>query len=307
MTSQNPFKGVFTPVITCFTADDSAAIDEAGQRAVLNYLFESQLVDGIVACASTGEGVLLSDEEYWKVAAICLEECKKRKKIAILATTHFRHDITIKRNHEAKERGFDAVLITPPPYVKPDQKGTRSYFDEISRRSNNMSIFLYNVWYRTGGKPIDAKTIIELARYDNIVGIKDCGVTIDHVDEVIEHTDRKTFAYLCGEDTLYFDYLMHGGDGAIGAPSHIVGKMMQEMLAARDKSDLPKCQLIHRQIKNIISLLFSEPNPSCFKAALAILGVCKTAPKYPVILPASDEAHAKLDSALKMANIPRVA
>lgn len=304
MTNTSPLKGVHCAVISCFTEGEKSTVNEPEQRSLIHYLFDKQMVDGLIACASTGEGVLLSDEEYWKIASICLEECQKRKKIAGLATTHFRHDITIKRNHEAKERGFDAVLITPPPYVKPDQKGMMAYFKEISRKSD-IPIILYNIWYRTGGKPMDAKTIIELSRLDNIAGIKDCGVGTDHIDEVIEHTDRKTFAYLCGDDLMYFDNLAHGGDGGIAAPSHIVGKQMKEMLISRDQGNMQECLAIFRKIKNLIALLFSEPNPACFKAALASLGVCKSSMKSPVILPASDEISAKINAALKAAAIPR--
>ncbi len=304
MTNPHPLKGIHCPIISCFTEGENQTINEADQRALIQYLFDKQDVDGLIACASTGEGVLLTDEEYWKVASLCLEECKKRKKRAALATTHFRHDITIKRNIEAKEKGFDAVLITPPPYVKPDQNGIKAYFKEISKKSS-IPIILYNVWYRTGGKPMDAKTIIELSRYDNIVGIKDCGVGTDHIDEVIEHTDRNTFAYLCGEDLMYFDYLAHGGDGAIAAPSHIVGKQMKDMLKAKDKGNIQESLLIFRKIKNLISLLFAEINPACFKAALASLGVCKSPTKFPVILPASSEISEKIASMLTAAAIPR--
>lgn len=303
MTNSNPLKGVHCAIISCFTEGEKSTINESEQRSLINYLFDMQMVDGLVACASTGEGVLLTDEEYWKVASICLEECRKKKKIATLATTHFRPDITMKRNAEAKERGFDAVLITPPPYVKPDQKGIMAYFKEISKKSH-IPIILYNIWYRTGGKPMDAKTIIELSRFDNIAGIKDCGVGTDHIDEVIEHTDRKTFAYLCGDDLMYFDNLAHGGDGGIAAPAHIVGKQMKAMLHARDQGDMQECLTIFRKIKNLIALLFSEPNPSCFKAALSSLGVCQSPTRFPVILPASDEISAKITAALKAADIP---
>lgn len=111
MTNTHPLRGIHCPIISCFTEGEDQTINEADQRALIKYLFDKQDVDGLVACASTGEGVLLTDEEYWKVAGLCLEECQKRKKSASLATTHFRHDITIKRNIEAKERGFDAALI----------------------------------------------------------------------------------------------------------------------------------------------------------------------------------------------------
>lgn len=282
------FYGVITPIVTCFNQEDNFSIDENGQRKLINYLFDKQNIDGIAACASAGEGVLLSDEEYWEVAHICLEESKKRKKLAILTTTHFNPNVTIQRNLRAKELDFDAVLLTPPPYSKPDQRGIKTYFQEIAKQSKSMPIILYNIWYRTGGNSMESKTIIELAKHENIIGIKDCGVSIDHIDEVIEKTDRKSFIYFCGEDSLYFDYLMHGANGAISASSHILGKIMKEMLEAKQDSRIEECLSLHRRIKAIIHTLFAEPSPTVIKTALAYLGVCNSIPKYPVMLPASD-------------------
>lgn len=283
------FGGIYVPTITCFEGEKGErGLDKNAQKRVIEYVINSQKVDGIVACATTGESTLLSEEEYKKTAELSLKIAKKIRHdiIVLLGTSSTNPQITLERNKFAHEMGFDGVLLTYPPYLKPDQRGIKNFFLEVAEKHPELAIVIYNIRYRTGGEGVSENTLVSLANTTNIVGVKDAGVTIEHTDNVIQRTQGKNFSYLTGEDLMLFDVLAHGGAGAIAATAHVVGKAMKQILEAMQAEKINDALSIHRKIKNIIKLLFSEANPTPIKAALNEIGLAVGNPRGPALLPA---------------------
>jgi 4-hydroxy-tetrahydrodipicolinate synthase len=290
--------------VTCFQKN-SCLLDEQAQEKLIDYVLREQQVDGVVACATTGEFAALSDDEYQKTCAFILKRTREIKKDAIVmaGTTSMDPKITLARNHWAYEHGFDGVLTSYPPYVKPDQRGMLNYFETLAQATPKLPIFLYNIWYRTGGQGMNAQTIIQLAKIPNVYGIKDCGVGLEHLDEVIANTSRDEFLYLTGEDSLLFEALTHGGDGAIFASAHLLGKEMKQMMHCMQQKKLSAALAIHRKIKPLIQALFAEPNPAPLKFALNEIGINVGDPCGPAILAITEKTKALIKEAMAVALI----
>lgn len=284
-TAQN-FAGIHAAVVTCF--DEHNRFNPTEQCKLIDYCYEQQDCDGIAVCASTGEGLLLSEAEYWDVAQTCLAHSRKNypNKVVILSTTHFDPMITLEKNKRALAMGFDAVLVTYPPYSKPDQHGIKAYFEFLAEALPSLPIILYNIYYRTGGKGMEPQTIIDLAKIKNIVGLKDCGVTKEAMDAVISGTKTNDFVYLCGEDDLYLEALSHGAHGAIAVMAHFFGKEMQAIKQHLAHKETEQALSIFEDTRPLIKLLFMEPNPAATKAALSLRNLQAGSPRLP-LLPAS--------------------
>ena len=67
--------------------------------------------------------------------------------------------------------GVDAILSVTPYYNKTSQKGLIEHYKAIAN-SVKVPIVLYNVPGRTG-QNITPETLVELAKIDNIVSLKD--------------------------------------------------------------------------------------------------------------------------------------
>jgi 4-hydroxy-tetrahydrodipicolinate synthase len=91
----------------------------------------------------------------------------------------------------------------------------------------------------------------------------------------------KKFYVLCGEDALTFSSLCLGGDGAIAAVGHVIGKELHEMMQAFARGDYKAAQDIHFRTLDVVNALFIETNPVPVKTALAMMGQ----PAGPVRLP----------------------
>jgi len=296
------FQGIHIPVISCFQGiDGRGPIDSAAQKRVLRYVIEAQEADGIIACATTGEAGSLSENEYQELARLILTETRALNPDipVILGTTHINPRVVIERHQFAAELGFDGALVSHPPYMKPDQRGIYAFFKELAAAIPTVPIFIYNIWYRTGGKGIDANTLIELAQIPGIYGVKDNGVSLEHIDAVIAATDRSNFVYLSGDDLYLFDMLAHGGDGGILAAAHVVGREMKAMRAAIKQGALTEALHLHRLIKPVVAGLFMEPNPAPLKYMLNLLGLEVGAPRAPTILTVTDAAMSALATLLQ--------
>ncbi|MDR3224455.1 MAG: dihydrodipicolinate synthase family protein, partial [Holosporales bacterium] len=98
--------------------------------------------DGIVVCGSTGEGLLLTDEERTKVISVAIEVANKRVPIIVgcsaCATTE-----ALRLVHIAEDLRADGALVVAPYYLKPTQAGIIEHFSCV-RKNSNLPVIMYN-------------------------------------------------------------------------------------------------------------------------------------------------------------------
>ena len=277
--SQHNWTGIHIPIITPFNDDDS--IDEAGLRRLVDYLIEEQKADSLVPCGTTGESPTLSDVEQQRVIKIVIDAAAGRVPIIAGTGSNSTHH-AIEMTKHAEQAGAAASLQVCPYYNKPEQEGLMAHFEAIAA-STALPLILYNIPGRTG-RLIEAETLIQLAQVDNIVGVKDAAANLNQTMALLAATRQmdKKFYVLCGEDALTFSSLCLGGDGAVAAVSHVIGKELHEMMQAFARGDLKTAQDIHFRTLDIVNVLFIETNPVPIKTALEMMGQPAGKPRLPL-------------------------
>jgi 4-hydroxy-tetrahydrodipicolinate synthase len=267
--SQHNWTGIHIPIITPFNDDDS--IDEAGLRRLVDYLIEEQKADSLVPCGTTGESPTLSDVEQQRVIKIVIDAAAGRVPIIAGTGSNSTHH-AIEMTQHAEQAGAAASLQVCPYYNKPEQEGLMAHFEAIAT-STALPLILYNIPGRTG-RLIEAETLIQLAQVDNIVGVKDAAANLNQTMALLAATRQmdKKFYVLCGEDALTFSSLCLGGDGAVAAVAHVIGKELHEMMQAFARGDHKTAQDIHFRTLDIVNALFIETNPVPVKTALEMMG-----------------------------------
>ena len=136
-----------------------------------------------------------------------------------------------------------------------------------------LPLIIYNIPGRTG-RLIDVKTLLELAKIDNIIGVKDAAANINQTMALLAGIRRmsKKFYVLCGEDALTFSSLCLGGDGAIAAVAHVIGKELQEMMQAFARGDYKAAQDVHFRTLDIVN----APCSITWKRGSALPRSCST-------------------------------
>jgi 4-hydroxy-tetrahydrodipicolinate synthase len=286
--------GCHVPLITPFRDDYS--LDETGLRRLVNYFIEEEKCDGLVPCGTTGESPTLSNAEHDRVIEIVIDEARGR--VPVMAGTGSNStEEAIQRTRHAEHAGAAASLQVCPYYNRPTQEGILKHFEAIAK-ATQLPLFIYNIPSRTG-RLIETKTMIELSKIDNIVGMKDaCGdlmITMDIMRATRQSS--KKFYVMCGEDALTFGMMALGGDGGIMAVANVIGREYYKMIHLMLDGKIDEAREIHYQTLPVVKTLFIESNPAPAKEAMNMMGLPAGKLRLPLV-PLKPESREALRKAL---------
>ncbi len=261
------FKGCYTAIVTPFK---NGKVDFDSLEKIMDIQIRSK-VSGVVPCGSTGEGSTLEEDEYIEVLNFVVEKCKNKKQVVAGFGTNSTYK-TLKLLDKVNKIKLDGLLVIVPYYNKPTQNGMIEHFKTIADKTPH-SIILYNIPGRTGVNML-GKTVFELSKIRNIVGIKEASGNIDQVSEII-NLCGKDFSLLSGDDSLTLPMMSVGGKGVISVVSNIIPDEVSIMCEEFEKGNVEKAVEIHHKYFNLIKHLFIETNPIPVKYALKKMGIIK--------------------------------
>jgi 4-hydroxy-tetrahydrodipicolinate synthase len=293
--AQHNWSGIHIPIITPFKDDYS--VDEDGIRRLVDYLIEEQKADSLVPCGTTGESPTLSHDEHHRVVEIVINAANGRVPV-IAGTGSNSTREAIEMTKQAEQAGAAASLQVCPYYNKPEQAGIIAHFEAVAE-ATALPLILYNIPGRTG-RLIDVNTLLKLAEIDNIIGVKDAAANINQTMALLAGIRgmSKKFYVLCGEDALTYSSLCLGGDGAVAAVAHVIGKELHEMMQAFARGDYKAAQDIHFRTLDIVNALFIETNPVPVKTAMQLMGQPAGKLRLPLV-PMRPQTHEVLRQALR--------
>lgn len=236
----------------------------------LGELIEMQIASGtdaIIICGTTGEAATMPDNEH--LAAIEYTVKKTAGRIPVIAGTgsnDTHHAIYL--SQQAEKLGADGLLVVTPYYNKSTQKGLINHFTEIAN-SVNIPIILYNVPSRTGMN-ITIDTVKELAKLDNIVGIKDATGNISYTAELAAKVPE--IAIYSGNDDMTVPIMSLGGKGVISVVANILPRDTHDLCEYYLNGEVDKAREAQLKMLNVMNTLFVEVNPVPVKTALRLMG-----------------------------------
>ena len=269
------FFGSIPALITPFK---NQKVDYDSLNKIINHLIENGS-NGLVPCGTTGESPTLSHEEHKKI----IEETIKinDNRVPIIAGTGSNNTAeAIDYTRHAESIGADAGLVVTPYYNKPTQEGLYSHYRSIAS-SVKIPIIIYNI---PGRSVIDMsiKTMVELAKIDNIVGVKDA--TNDLFRPLLTAATMKDdFCYLSGEDGTALAFLAQGGHGCISVTANVAPNLCSSLHKAWRNKDIQKAQDINLKLAKLHKALFTESSPGPVKFAASIIGLCSSETRLPLV------------------------
>ncbi|WP_371369102.1 4-hydroxy-tetrahydrodipicolinate synthase [Sporomusa rhizae] len=278
------FGRILTAMVTPFNNDYSVNYTEAANLA--KYLVDNGS-DGLVVAGSTGEAATMSKEEKLKLYATVMEAVGDKATI-IAGTGSNDTKASIELTKEAEKIGVHGAMLVGPYYNKPPQEGFYQHFKAIAE-STNLPLIIYNVPGRTGSNILPS-TVARLAEIKNIVAVKEASGSLDQMSEIMRITPNDFLLY-SGDDGLTLPAMAVGGHGVISVASHIVGKRMQEMIAAFLAGDMAKAQAIHLELIPFFKVIFVTTNPIPIKAAVNLIGLNAGPLRLPLVPPTDAEVE----------------
>ena len=285
------FGTVITAMVTPFKEDGSLDLDRV--QELVPWLLEHGN-DGLVVAGSTGEAATMNDDEKIALWRASVEAADGRGQI-IAGTGTYDTAHTVHLTEAATEAGADAILVVTPYYNKPPQRGLIEHFTRAAKATDK-PVMLYNIPGRTATR-IEHRTLLELARVENIVAVKDSTGDVDGVSKLIAEAPSG-FEVYCGDDWATFTFVCLGAVGVVSVPGHVVGERIRRMIDLIQGGDVPAARKLHQELTPVFDAMFITSNPIPVKAAMALIGQPVGPPRMP-LPPATEEEIATVRKALE--------
>ena len=268
--------GNYTALVTPFKKNND--IDYSSLKFLCNFQ-TNNFSDGIVALGSTAEATALDSYEKHKVLQTIIEHISN--KIPVIAGINaFTLTDALYQCEARFLDGADALLISPPPYIKPTQKGILNFYSFLADHSL-IPIILYNIPSRTCVN-IDVSVVSQLSHHPNIIGIKDAGGDITYTQNIIYNTQEQDFFVLAGNDNQLLPMLSVGASGIISVAGNIIPDIMHDIVCFYKNDQFNNAKKLYFENLDLINSLSLESNPICIKYALSKLGFIKNNLRMPL-------------------------
>jgi 4-hydroxy-2-oxoglutarate aldolase len=287
--------GILAPVVTPF--DASGELDEAAfVRNVRAHMAAG--LRGIVVAGSTGEAALLEDHERARLVELARAELSAGQPLIVGAGAESTRAV-IARARRAAERGADAILVVAPHYYGEAMTDLREHYLRIADASP-VPVLLYTIpKYMHFALP--PALVLELARHDNIVGMKDSSGDGALFREYLA-ARSDSFQVLTGSGTLYGEALTLGADAAILAVGLFAPAQSLDVLAAARGGNADALAAAQARLTPLAARIVGGMGVAGVKAALDAVGLGGGAPRPP-LRPLAEPARSQLRELLGAAEL----
>lgn len=291
--SHKPLGGLWLPLITPFR---DGALDEASLRRLVAH-YVSQPIDGFILGATTGEGMVLDDDEAECLIAVTREQMAAAGRTLPIYFGLSGSDTRklMKLLARAASWPVSGYLIATPYYTRPSQLGLLAHFSALADNCER-PIIIYNIPYRTGVNMTN-DTMLALAERANIVGVKDCCADPAQSFDLLRRKPEN-FTFLTGEDPQYYTALVHGAEGGILASAHVLTADFAEVRNRLLAGDQPGALAQWSRLADLPRLLFAEPSPSPIKHWLWRAGLIGSPEVRLPMVPVTDALAAHIEQAM---------
>ena len=284
-------KGTGVALITPFKKDKSIDF------AALENLIDIQIAGGLdylVSLGTTGESVVLSDEEKMEVFNCTVNKVNGRVPI-VIGIGGSDTAAVIKSFSKFDLTKVVAILSVTPYYNKPSQEGLFQHYVALADAAPK-PILLYNVPGRTG-RNMTASTTLRLASHPNIAGIKEAGPEMAQMIAILK--DRPSnFLVVSGDDEMVMAQMACGCDGVISVAANAFPKPFSDMIRFAMAGDFSMAKRVNDLLVEGYAYMFEENNPSGIKAFMFEQGLIENELRLPLV-PVSAALHAKIKNYLQ--------
>lgn len=286
-------KGIVVPIVTPF--DDAGRVDTEALQNLCEYLVDHG-VHGIYPCGTTGEAVLLTQEERKTVAEVVVRHVNGRIPVFVhvgVASTQAAMDLA----KHAVEIGADGIAAVTPYYFRLSQDALIRYYEQIiSVIPNDYPFYLYNIPGCTGNDITPATAGYLAQKYPNVVGIKNSMSDVLRAQEYLDCSEG--FSVMLGNDSLIAMGVFIGCDGAVSGNAQVAPELFVKLYNAAEAGDWGLALALQKQATRVAELLENGGNLSLFKYAIAHRGVPVGEVREPLAKVCKEEAAeimAKID------------
>jgi 4-hydroxy-tetrahydrodipicolinate synthase len=280
------FRGSYTVMVTPFKADGS--LDEDQLRKFVDWQIE-QGVHGLIPLGSTGEFLSLTRDERHSVAAIVVEQARKRVPV-IVGTAAEWTDEACELSRDAQALGADGVMVVPPYYSSPTEDEIFEHYRRIGE-SVSIPVMVYNN-PNTANVDIKPNLIARLTQIDTVLYIKESSGSVNRITRIMD---------LCGDRMTVFagydawESFRCGAQGCVSVLGNIAPALASDLFNTTvNDQRLEPGYALYRRLLPLFDALSGDLYVGATKAALRLTGMPVGHPRPPRLpIPENRLAHLK--------------
>jgi len=264
-------------------ATGGGALDEPALWPMVRFL-EERGADGVFACGTTGEGVLLSTDERMRAAVVFRAAVRGRLIVHCGAQTTAE---TVALAAHAGEIAADAVAVIPPPYFPLDADALTAHLLAAAEACAPLPFYIYAFAARSG-YPVPPEVVARVrdgAR--NLAGLKVSESPFPAVEPYLE----LGLPVLIGSEPLIPAALARGAQGAVSGLAAAFPEVVRGALDAPDT-------IAEARLRTLRSAMEAHPFIAAVKHVLRRRGVPINPDLRPPLRGLTDAESAALDSVL---------
>lgn len=270
------FQGIMPALITPLNAD-GVTVNEQSARDLIEFQL-SQGADGFYVLGSTGEGLVLTEEERRKMLEIAVDQVKGRKPIIChVAAMNFNEAKRLAKH--AEQAGADAVSAIPPTFFHYGNEDIFNYYRSLAAASD-LPFVMYNHFAANGGMSAElvAKMFHEI---DTITGVK---WTINNYYEMMRLKDLTNgeMNIINGPDEMLICGLAAGADAGIGTTYNVMLPQFLEIYRNFREGKVDKAHEIQKKVNRVIGCIIRNEVIPATKHMCSMLGFDAGFATYPL-------------------------
>ena len=296
---KNCIHGVVPPMVTPLKPDGT--LDVEGTERLVEHILAGG-VHGLFLLGTTGEAPDLPYEVRRELIRTVCSKIKQSKQSnnrtlkqsnnqpvpVLVGITDTVFSESLKLAEFAKACGASALVAAPPYYFAAGQPELIAYYTRLADQVP-LPLYLYNMPSQVKVM-IEVKTVVELAKHPNIVGLKDSSGNIGYFNACRYHLrDQKDFAILMGPEEAMGEVVLMGASGGVAGGANIFPKTFVDIYDAAVAKDVDRVRELQERIMRVSSLIYGVGHHNSsfvkgVKCALSLMGICSdtlAAPREP--------------------------
>jgi 4-hydroxy-tetrahydrodipicolinate synthase/2-dehydro-3-deoxy-phosphogluconate/2-dehydro-3-deoxy-6-phosphogalactonate aldolase len=256
--------GVVPPTVTAFDAD--GALDAETTAAHARFVVDHG-VHGVFPLGTNGEFALLGPDERDEVVRTVVDEVGGEVPV-IAGVGEPATRRTVERAQAAERAGADGVVVVTPYYYPLDGDAALQHYRTVCAEVD-CPVYVYHIPSKTGND-LTLETLAELAKIDNLAGLKDSSKNVPWLGQAVAAHEDLTF--LAGSDSLLKPGLDLGCTGMVSAVANAFPELVVDLYEAYDAGDRERAADLQERVYNVRSAIKRGPYMAGVKEALSHRG-----------------------------------